>query len=55
MNEQEVKKLLKEHKLTWKEFNEWLKGQTVGVNTDGSTDYYSWDVERFIEKKPVED
>ena len=49
MRESEVKKLLKENKLSWKEFKNWMRGQTTGVYSDGSTDYYGWDVERFIE------
>ena len=49
MRESEVKKLLKENKLSWKEFKDWMRGQTIGVYSDGSPDYYDWDVERFIE------
>src|SRR5438132_7237500 len=29
-------------------FLQWMGGQTVGMNPDGSTDYYEDDVERFI-------
>ena len=45
MNEQEVKAFIGEDR--WEEFCEWMTGQTVGVNTDGSIDYYDSDVERF--------
>jgi hypothetical protein len=55
MKEEEVKKLLKSHNKTWKGFKEWMKGQTVGVNPDGSIIYYSWDVERYLEGRPIID
>ena len=29
-------------------FLKWMRGQTVGVNPDGSTDYYEVDVDGFI-------
>ena len=38
-------------KKRWKEFNEFMNGQTVGVNPDGSTDYYQQDVENFLRPK----
>ena len=38
-------------KKRWKEFNEFMKGQTVGVNPEGRTDYYVWDVENFLKPK----
>lgn len=41
MNEEEVKDYL------WARFQEWMEGQTVGVNKDGSVDYYDYDVIRF--------
>lgn len=45
MNKKEVIELI--GKENWKEFLEFMKGQTVGVNSDGSTDYYDEDVKRF--------
>jgi hypothetical protein len=46
MNKKEViKKIGKEN---WKEFQEFMVGQTVGINPDGSTDYYYCDVENFL-------
>lgn len=48
MKEQQVKKLLKENNYTWDQFIEWMQGQTVGINEDGSTDYFDGDVEKFI-------
>ena len=47
MNKKEVIKLIGKDR--WKEFNEWMRGQTVGINADSTTDYYKWDVERFVE------
>ena len=43
MNEEQVKQYL------FEQFEEWMTGQTVGVNPDGSTVYYDYDVERFGE------
>lgn len=31
----------------WKLFCKWMTGQTCPVMSDGSTGYYSWDVEKF--------
>jgi len=44
MNEQEVKDCL------WPEFTDFMCGQTVGVNEDGSDKYYKYDVKRFISR-----
>ena len=41
MIEEEVKEYL------FKKFEEWMAGQTVGVNDDGSIDYYDSDVMRY--------
>jgi len=32
-------------------FWDWMRGQTVGVYEDGSSNYYDYDVERFIRYK----
>jgi len=55
MTEKEVRKLLKENGRTWREFVKWMSGQTLGLNEDGTTDFYDWDVERFIQRKQVID
>lgn len=34
----------------WEAFHQWMGGQTVSVNPDGSTNYYDWDVEAFVTK-----
>ena len=36
---------------SWDTFNEWMRGQTVGLNEDGTTNLYDYDVERFIRYK----
>ena len=45
MNKEEVIKLIGKEK--WNDFIKWMRGQTHGINPDGSDDYYKWDVERF--------
>lgn len=45
MNKKEVIKLIGKNR--WKEFEEWMRGQTTGINPDGSSDYYEWDVKRY--------
>ena len=34
-------------KKNWKKFCKWIIGRTVGMNSDGSIDYYEWDVQAF--------
>ena len=48
MIEQEVKKEIKEE--NWEKFLDWMRGQTVGLNEDGTTDYYACDVMAFKHK-----
>ena len=48
MTEAEVKKFIGEK--YWPTFGQWISGQTVGVNDDGTIDYYSSDVEAFKSK-----
>ncbi|RLD74815.1 MAG: hypothetical protein DRJ15_17880 [Bacteroidetes bacterium] len=47
MRIQEIKKQIGKERT--KEFLEWMRGQTVGIYSDGETDYYTWDFERFVE------
>ena len=46
LRKSEVIKLI--GKKRWKEFEEFMTGQTVGLNEDGSYDYYECDVENFL-------
>jgi len=55
MTEKEVKKLLKENKRTWEEFMDFMIGQTMGLEEDGSSNYYECDVDRFIKRLKVID
>ena len=55
MKESEVKNLLKQNNYDWKEFLEFMEGQTVGIYPNGETDFYDKDVDRFIIfKKQIE-
>ena len=42
MREEEIKKKL------WCNFLVWMQGQTVSKYEDGSTNYYEWDVLRYM-------
>lgn len=48
MTEQEVKDTIGEEH--WSEFCKWMGGQTVGMNLDGSINYYECDVDAFKQK-----
>ena len=48
MTEKEVKDLLYDKWLWFDDFLEFMEGQTVGLDEDGSTDFYEDDVWRFI-------
>ena len=49
MNKKQV--IEKIGKNRWKAFSDFMKGQTVGINPDGNTEYYTWDVENFLKHK----
>ena len=51
MSIEQTKELLNKYYLSWKEFLDWMQGQTLGLNEDGSTDIYDEDVLRYIEMK----
>lgn len=46
--EEVIEKIGKEN---WKAFAEFMFGQTFSIYPDGSTDYYSCDVDNFIYKQ----
>ena len=46
--EEIIKKIGKEN---WPLFDKFMFGQTVQKYEDGSTNYYSWDVDIFMRKK----
>ena len=53
MNKQAVIKMIGKNR--WNEFEIWMTGQTVGISENGETDYYSWDVDRFLSGRDVVD
>jgi len=48
MKEKEAKQKIEEAGKTWKDFMEYMFGETVGFYDDGTTNYYELDVDRFI-------
>ncbi len=48
MNKDEVIKKIGEK--NWRRFMYFMRGQTCGINPDGSIDYYDCDVENFLRK-----
>ena len=48
MTQKEVEKIVTENNLDMKDFYKFIENQTVGVNDDGSTNFYETDVERFV-------
>ncbi len=48
MNEKEVERLIGIN--NWIAFCKFMEGQTVGINRDGSIDYYEQDVAIFIRR-----
>lgn len=53
MTEKQVRQLLKKHNKSWKEFGKFMRGQTVGLNDDGLTDYYDCDVNHFLGQRDI--
>ena len=46
MNEEMVLRII--DKKNWHHFNNFMQGQTVGINADKSTEYYECDVKSFL-------
>ena len=42
MTKEQVKELL------FEQFERWMTGQTMGINPDGTYDYYDHDVQKFV-------
>jgi len=51
MNEKQVINLIGQER--YNDFLHFMRGQTVGINPDGSIDYYIYDIERFLGKRIV--
>lgn len=48
MNESQAKSAIRKAGGSWDVFIEWMSGQTMRLNEDGTSDYYDRDVERYI-------
>lgn len=48
MREKEARQKIKDAGGSWDVFEEWMRGQTVGIYPDGETNLYDHDVDRFI-------
>jgi len=48
MTTKQAKQKIKKAGGSWDVFMNWMIGQTYGINPDGSTNFYDWDVNRFI-------
>lgn len=48
MSEQEVKEEIGVK--NWEKFLQWMRGQTCGLNEDGTINYYDCDVKAFKQK-----
>jgi hypothetical protein len=51
MTKQQATKKIEEAGGDMKVFWDWMSGQTMGLNPDGTTDIYDCDVDRFIRYK----
>ncbi len=51
MTEAQARRAIKDAGGSWTTFSEWMYGQTMGLNEDGSSEYYDEDVNRFIRYK----
>ena len=51
MTIEQAENKIKEAKGSIDVFWKWMKGQTIGLNEDGTTDIYEYDVDRFIRYK----
>lgn len=51
MKEIEVRTIVGEEH--WEEFLKWMRGQTMGLNEDGSTEFYPWEVMKFCWEKGI--
>ena len=48
----EVRPMLERAGLTWRQFQSWIKGQTVAIDSKGKVRYYRSDVTRFLMMGP---
>ena len=48
MTRKEVEKVIEENNLKLEDFDKFIENQTVGIDKDGSVNYYGADVEKFV-------
>lgn len=48
MTESQARSAIEQAVGSFDTFLEWMRGQTVGMNPDGTADFYEYDVNRFI-------
>ena len=53
MTTPEAKSVIEDAGLDWEKFVDWMRGQTVGMYEDGSTNWYAWDVVRYVRGKKM--
>jgi hypothetical protein len=51
MRKKDAKEKIEKAGGSWEIFSKWMRGQTCGIYPDGATDYYEYDVNRFIRYK----
>lgn len=51
MTTQEAQNKIKKAGGKWEDFVDWMFGQTVGLYENGETNWYEYDVNRFISYK----
>ncbi len=51
MREEKVIKFIGED--NWNNFNDWMRGQTVGIYEDGEINYYPQDVKAYLKDPTV--
>lgn len=52
MKTKDVKTIIKKHGLTWDQFLDFMFASAHGINEDGSANWYTHDVQDFINNKP---
>lgn len=53
MTTDETKSVIEDAGLKFEDFVEWMDGQTIGMYPDGSTNWYVYDVDRYVRGKRV--
>lgn len=51
MNTKEVQRMIGRD--NWQDFLNFMSGQTVGIDPNGETNYYTWDVETYCNRKGI--